>query len=106
MIIWGIANFAVTLLTPIMFNNLSYWLFLVFAATNAFAGAWTYLYCPESGGRSFEENQKFFKEAKEAGTWRVSKVCKGEFKRMPYPNSEDDQSERAPLLQRVREQAS
>ena len=26
-IIWGLANFAVTLLTPILFNNLDYWLF-------------------------------------------------------------------------------
>ncbi|PBP15452.1 putative MFS monosaccharide transporter, partial [Diplocarpon rosae] len=36
-IIWGLANFAITLLTPIGFNNLKYWLFLVFAATNLFA---------------------------------------------------------------------
>jgi hypothetical protein len=37
-VVWGFANFTVTLLTPIMFNNLKYWLFLVFCATNAFAG--------------------------------------------------------------------
>ena len=30
---WGIANFAITFLTPVMFNNLSYFIFLVFAAT-------------------------------------------------------------------------
>lgn len=42
-VIWGIANFAVTLLTPIGFNNLSYWLFLVFAVTNLFAGWWTWV---------------------------------------------------------------
>ena len=42
-IIWGLANFAVTLLTPIGFNNLSYWLFLVFAATNLFAAWWTWV---------------------------------------------------------------
>jgi len=55
-IIWGLANFAITLLTPIGFNNLKYWLFLVFAVTNSFAGWWTWEYTPESGGRSFEEN--------------------------------------------------
>lgn len=44
-IIWGIANFAVTLLSPIGFNNLDYWLFLIFAATNAFAGWWTWVGC-------------------------------------------------------------
>jgi len=42
-IIWGLANFAVTLLTPIGFNNLKYWLFLVFAVTNLFAMWWTWV---------------------------------------------------------------
>lgn len=42
-VIWGIANFAVTLLTPIGFNNLSYWLFLVFGVTNLFAAWWTWV---------------------------------------------------------------
>ena len=42
-VVWGLANFAVTLLTPIGFNNLNYWLFLVFAVTNFFAAWWTYV---------------------------------------------------------------
>lgn len=42
-VIWGLANFAVTLLTPIGFNNLNYWLFLVFALTNLFAMWWTWV---------------------------------------------------------------
>lgn len=67
-IIWGLANFAVTLLTPIVFNNLEYWIFLVFAATNTIAGIWTYVCLPESSRRSFEESQGFFNDAKEAGT--------------------------------------
>lgn len=100
-VVWGIANFAVTLLTPILFNNLGFWLFLVFAVTNVFAGWFTYVYQPESGGRSFEENQKFFEEAREAGTWRVSKVAKGEFAKFPI---EDEDGERQPLLQRVQQQ--
>ena len=97
-IIWGLANFAVTLLTPIMFNNFHYWIFFVFAATNAFAGWWTYVFLPESGGRSFDENQEFFKSAEEEGSWRVSKVAGGEFKKMPSNNQEDDESR--PLLSR------
>ena len=104
-IIWGLANFAVTLVTPIMFNNLKYWIFLIFCATNAFAGIWTYIYLPESGNRSFEENQEFFKDAKEAGSWRVNKVKGGEYKRLPYPTSgEGDNAESEPLLSRVRDQ--
>ncbi|KAF2157172.1 general substrate transporter [Myriangium duriaei CBS 260.36] len=101
-IIWGLANFAVTLLTPIMFNNLKYWLFLVFAATNLFAGAWTYFYTPESGGRSFEENQEFFESAKKEKTWRVTRVRDGEFKSMPKPSD----GEREPLLRRVANQVN
>lgn len=104
-IIWGLANFTVTLLTPIMFNNLKYWIFLVFAGTNLFAGGWTWLYLPESGNRSFEENQKFFEDAKEAGTWRVRSVKKGEYTKMPYPNEDGENGEETPLLRRIRDQA-
>jgi MFS family permease len=107
-IIWGLANFAITFLTPVMFNNLSYYIFLVFAGTNAVAGLWTYFYLPETGGRSFEENQEFFKEAGEAGTWRVSKVNKGSWSKMRYPDPENEgesvDAERVPLLRRVEDQ--
>lgn len=105
-IIWGLANFAVTLLTPIGFNNLKYWLFLVFAVTNAFAGWWTWLYVPESGGRSFEENQEFFKIAARTGSWSVSRVGEGEWLGLPGKrdegegNGEREDGERQPLLRR------
>lgn len=101
-VVWGLANFAITLITPILFNNLDYWIFLIFTATNVFAGWWTYLYQPESGGRSFEENQKFFDKAREQGDWRVSRVMEGEFKSMPLPQGEDGETQ--PLLGRIREQ--
>lgn len=101
-IVWGIANFAVTLLTPIMFNNLKYWIFLIFAASNAFAGVWTWIYLPESGGRSFEDNQMFFEEAKEEGTWRVAKVAGGAYKKLAYGGSLEGETE--PLLQRLQDQ--
>ena len=57
---WGFANFAVTFLSPIFFNNLKYWIFLIFAGTNAFAGIWTwvsktklYPFCPSDHIHSF-----------------------------------------------------
>ena len=108
-IIWGLANFGITFLTPVLFNNLDYFIFVVFAVTNAIAGLWTYLYQPETGGRSFEENQNFFKEAAEEGTWRVSKVGKGEYTRMQYPDPDQPDgdnidAERVPLLRRLEEQ--
>jgi len=98
-IIWGLANFTVTLLTPIGFNNLKYWLFMVFAATNSFAGWWTWTYSPESGGRSFEENQDFFLSAAEQKTWVVRKVDRGKFETMPTKqDSGSSDPERSPLL--------
>lgn len=103
-IMWGLMNFAITLITPILFNNLKYYLFIVFAATNAFAGIWTYFYSPETGGRSFEENQEFFKDAQEEGTWRVQKVRDGEFRWLPYPKPENPDEESQPLLRRVQDQ--
>lgn len=105
-IVWGLANFAVTLLTPILFNNLTFWLFLVFAATNCVAGAWTLLYCPETGGRSLDENREFFDEAAKARTWRVASVQQGAYLRMPYRNSDGEDDESRPLLGRMRDQVS
>ncbi|KAJ9660697.1 hypothetical protein H2198_002440 [Neophaeococcomyces mojaviensis] len=89
-VVWGFANFAVTLLTPILFNNLDYWLFLIFAATNAIAGLWTFEYCPESGTRTFEENQEFFKKAADEGTWSVRKVAGGEYRKLPDAKGDED----------------
>ncbi|KAI1391878.1 general substrate transporter [Hypoxylon trugodes] len=82
-IIWGLANFAITFLTPIGFNNLKYWLFLVFAVTNTIAGLLTWRYSPETGGRSFEENQQFFISAREKGRFAVKNVDGGKYLRMP-----------------------
>ncbi|KAL7621622.1 hypothetical protein AAE478_008948 [Parahypoxylon ruwenzoriense] len=82
-IVWGLTNFIVTLLTPIGFNNLKYRFFLVFAVTNMFAGWWTWRYLPETGGRSFEENQKFFASAQDDDTWVVKKVDRGRYLGMP-----------------------
>lgn len=101
-IVWGLANFAVTLLTPILFNNLEFWIFLIFAATNAVAGLWTYVYLPETGGRSFEDNLQFFEDAKEQGTWRVAKVQDGVYRRLAYGG--DLEGENQPLLQRLQDQ--
>lgn len=88
-----------------MFNNFKFWIYLVFAITNLFAGVWTYLYSPETGGRTFEENQEFFQEAQKAGTWRVQKVSDGEFRWLPYPKPDGRDGESQPLLQRIRDQA-
>lgn len=97
-IIWGLSNFTVTLLTPIGFNNLKFWLFLVFAFTNTFAGWWTWKYSPETGGRSFEANQEFFSSAMEGKSWVVRKVDGGKFEKMPNKKLEEESGENSPLL--------
>ena len=56
------------------------------------------LYSPETGGRSFEENQSFFEDAKDHSTWRVSKINKGEFKHMPKGEKDGEEGESTPLL--------
>lgn len=89
-----------TLLTPIGFNNLKFYLFLVFAVTNAFAGWWTWKYTPESGGRSFEENQEFFDKAREENSWVVRKVDGGKYTRMPKGKDDEGEDENSPLLAR------
>ncbi|KAF1827301.1 general substrate transporter [Dissoconium aciculare CBS 342.82] len=105
-ITWGFANFVVTLMSPILFNNLKFYIFLVFAGTNTIAGVWTYLYCPETGGRSFEENQEYFEDAKDEKSWRVHKVGKGKFRWLPYPKPGGEEGETQPLLQRIADQVS
>lgn len=58
---------------------------------------------PETGNRSFEENQAFFRAAKEDGTWRVARAAEGEYRRLPGVVNEAT-GEQEPLLRRVREQ--
>lgn len=82
-IIWGLANSAVTSLTPIGFKNLEYWLFLIFAGTNTFAGWWTLACICQTGGRSFEENQEVFGAAMEDGSWVVRNIDCGGYRKMP-----------------------
>jgi hypothetical protein len=54
-------------------------------------------YSPETGIRSFQENQAFFEDAREHDTWRVQKVNRGEFRHLPRRTKEGD-PEREPLL--------
>ncbi len=74
------------------------------------------MYLPESGHRTFEENQEFYKEAAEAGTWSVRVVEDGAYRRLPSEKNadgvreQDEQAqakkngqngEREPLLERA-----
>lgn len=91
-VVWGLANFAVTLLTPIGFNSLQYLLLLVFAATNLLAGALTWVFCPETGVRSFEDNQAFFTAAAQQATWVVRSVQDGEFAHLPAADHQGEET--------------
>ncbi|EXJ56244.1 uncharacterized protein A1O5_12700 [Cladophialophora psammophila CBS 110553] len=65
-VVWGLANCAVTFLTPIGFEGLEYYL-------------------------TFEENQEFFKAAAETDSWVVSRVVDGEFKVLPQAEVEEEE---------------
>lgn len=98
---WGASNFGITLLTPILFNSISAWLFLCFAGTNLIAGVWTWLYLPETGGRSFEDNQAFFTTAREKGAWRV-RAADREFLQMPDAQQSEDDDDNEEANERTR----
>ncbi|KAI0101162.1 general substrate transporter [Daldinia grandis] len=82
-VVWGLANFIITILTPIGFNHLKFWLFFVFAISNLSAGLLVWLFLPETGRRSFQDNQQFFVLAKEQKSWLVHKVDNGSFLKLP-----------------------
>lgn len=75
-------------------------MFLVFAFTSSFAGWWTWKYSPDSGGRSFQQNQEFFDSAREDKTWAVRRVDGGRFKKMLGKKDGDGEGgdEGSPLL--------
>ena len=57
------------------------------------------VYSPETGGRSFEENQAFFEDAKNENSWSVLKVDDGKFKYIPRSDKDGDRDgETQPLL--------
>lgn len=92
-VVWEMADIAVTLLTPLGFNRLEFVLLLVFAATNALAGILTYLFVPESGWRTFEENQEFFRRAAEEGSWRVKRAADGVFGDLPHVKDDGERGQ-------------
>ena len=58
---------------------------------NTFTGLWTYLYCPESGPRTFEGGQEFFREAWVEKSWVISRIGAGKLKTLPDVEVEVDQ---------------
>ncbi len=59
--------------------------------------------------RDSEVTGRIRKDAGEQGTWRVSKIGKGEYAKMQYPNPKDVDgetidAERVPLLRRLEDQ--
>ncbi|KAI8960233.1 general substrate transporter [Daldinia sp. FL1419] len=70
----GVSYFIITFLAPIGFNCWKHRVFVIFAVSNLVVALFVWLFLPETGGRSFQENQQFFVLAKERGTPVVSKV--------------------------------
>lgn len=66
-----IFNFAVVMLTPILFERIAHYTYLVFAIINCLIFVATYFFLPETAGRSLEEIDEIFAKSNSRTPWDV-----------------------------------
>ncbi|KKA27133.1 hypothetical protein TD95_000394 [Thielaviopsis punctulata] len=72
-------NFMVVMITPVSFNDIGHWTYLIFAIINALIVPCVYFFFPETALRSLEEMDLIFRKVKGAsGCWRVVDVARKE----------------------------
>jgi hypothetical protein len=70
------------MITPISFNDIGHWTYLIFAVINAIIVPVVYFFYPETAYRSLEEMDAIFHKVKGASGWfSVVKVAKDEPRR-------------------------
>uniref|UniRef100_A0A060T5U5 ARAD1B10296p n=1 Tax=Blastobotrys adeninivorans TaxID=409370 RepID=A0A060T5U5_BLAAD len=70
-----IFNFLVVMITPIAFHNIKYYTYTIFAVINALIFVATYIFFPETKGRSLEEMDKIFEQSNPKTPWDVVKIA-------------------------------
>jgi sugar porter (SP) family MFS transporter len=70
-----IFNFMVVMITPVGFDNIDYYTYTVFAVLNALIFVATYIFYPETAGRSLEEIDKIFEKSDPKTPWDVVKIA-------------------------------
>lgn len=68
---WSIGNGVVTMITPFLFQSISYGTLLLFFGLNIFCIPFVILLYPETAGRSLEQMDTFFDNG---GSWNVFKA--------------------------------
>ncbi|CAK9442133.1 uncharacterized protein LODBEIA_P58760 [Lodderomyces beijingensis] len=66
-----IFNFLVVMITPIMFSNIGYYTYTIFACINAAMAAAVFVFYPETSGRSLEEMDHIFNKCPVNQPWKV-----------------------------------
>lgn len=75
-------NFMVVMITPVSFNNIDHWTYLIFAIINACIVPIVYFFYPETAYRSLEEMDAIFRKVKGARGWfTVVKTARDEPRR-------------------------
>ncbi|ANB14700.1 glucose-inactivated glycerol proton symporter STL1 [Sugiyamaella lignohabitans] len=73
----------VVMITPVAFANINYYTYTVFAALNLLILVATYIFYPETAGRSLEEIDKIFEKSNPRTPWDVVKIAQ----ELPHHNA-------------------
>ncbi|KAK9462154.1 general substrate transporter [Lipomyces oligophaga] len=72
-----ITNFMVVMITPIAMNSIGAYSYVIWAACNLFINApITYIFYPETKGRSLEEIDKIFEKCERNKPWQVVQIAR------------------------------
>jgi hypothetical protein len=86
-----IFNFMVVMITPVSFTNIKYYTYTVFCALNLLILVATYIFYPETAGRSLEEIDHIFERSNPRTPWDVVKIASD----LPRHNAEDEETSAA-----------
>ncbi|KAK9236688.1 general substrate transporter [Lipomyces kononenkoae] len=86
-----ISNFMVVMITPIAFNNIGAYTYLIFAIINAAMVPTVFFFYPETAGRSLEEIDEIFAQSNPWTPWDVVRIADSMPKHHAfYEETEDD----------------
>ncbi|KAJ8098118.1 general substrate transporter [Lipomyces tetrasporus] len=71
-----VSNFLVVMITPVAFNSIGAYTYLIFAAINAVMVPTVYFFYPETSGRSLEEIDEIFAHSNSWTPWDVVGIAK------------------------------
>ncbi|KAK9242578.1 general substrate transporter [Lipomyces tetrasporus] len=100
-----VSNFLVVMITPVAFNNIGAYTYLVFAAINAVMVPVVYFFYPETAGRSLEEIDEIFSRSNSWTPWDVVGIAKRLPKHHDVNEKRDEETGKGHLSHRRGSQA-